>query len=109
MRHILPEIHRTRGESATATTGVFHLTVDFDKVFTAGGAYSLPSSYTNTLNYPWEEERSNKTSDSLEVNRFDTLDKLNILQKFASNFVKDLETLDPKISKLVDDNFWDLI
>ena len=38
-----------------------------------------------------------------------TLEQIDIIHKFASNILDNIKDLDPEFSKIVDENFWDLI
>jgi len=56
---------------------------------------------------PWEQQ-GGTTSSVLEVDR-EVFDQIEIIQTFADNLLDEIIDLDPKIVKVVNDNFWDLL
>ena len=52
---------------------------------------------------------SSQTKYRIADDYVDSLQKLEAIHKFASNLLENIEDLDPEFSKVVDENYWDLI
>lgn len=44
-----------------------------------------------------------------DIEHTDTLSKIEVVHRFASTILENIEDLEPEFSKTVDENFWDLI
>jgi len=71
----------------------------------------IPPYYLSNTNYISEEKFLNTTTTNiLDVNQVSAdEDHYNLLINFGESIISRSIDLDPNISKIIDDNFWDLI
>ncbi|MBU1924920.1 MAG: hypothetical protein KKB82_03240, partial [Candidatus Omnitrophica bacterium] len=70
-------------------------------------SFLLPSEYyegngTLDVTFPWEQENV------LEKICEDKKEGVGAIIQFAAKLIKDMEDINPRYSKLINDNFWDL-
>lgn len=84
-----------------------------------GGLYSLPEHipsihydipHDTGSFYEQSAQSSNAlTSYSIPSDYADTAKNIETIHKFASDLVEHIEDLDPEFSKVIDENYWDLV
>jgi hypothetical protein len=87
---------------AALTGGV---AMDVDKIYSS--SIEPASSVYKAL---WQVDFGNaQTQYKVTDENIEAIQKIEIIHKFASNLLENIEDLDPDFSKVIDENYWDLI
>jgi hypothetical protein len=90
------ELHDSTGTVPTAVVSPFPIPIH-KGVFT-----SIIQAFS------WEEQLPSDYY-VIDIEYYDPNRQIEIIQEFALNLIKNSREMDPEISKVVNDNFWDLL
>lgn len=89
----------------TSTVGCYPSYSNSNDIF-----YKYDACYQQTSTKLFSESQPEyHTNISFSKTELSDSDKISIIYNFADNLLKNSTDLDPEISKMVDENFWDLI